>query len=94
MGDFACLAVDEDRDTPDRVQIVGASVFKDFSGTRIYYHVRAHSGYKSDLLQFAEEELLAYPTEQALAARAAGRDAVRAEARAARDRHLAGKQAA
>ena len=77
VGDFACMTVDRLSECPDRVQIVAAWVHRDFSGTRTFYHARSHSGRNSTVLQVEEQELVPYPGDDVLTARARERDLMR-----------------
>ena len=74
VGEFACMSVDYWSECPDRVQIVAAWVQKDFAGTRTFYHVRSHSGQNSAVVQVEEQELVPYPSDDVLTARARERD--------------------
>ena len=77
VGEFACMSVDFWSECPDRVQIVAAWVHWDFNGTRTFYHVRSHTGRNSAVLQVEEQELVPYPGDDVLTARARERDMMR-----------------
>ena len=77
VGEFACMQVDFWSECPDRVQVVAAWIQKDFSGTRTFYHVRSHTGRNSAVLQVEEQELVPYPGDDVLTARARERDLMR-----------------
>ena len=74
VGEFACMSVDFWSECPDRVQVVAAWVHRDFTNTQTFYHVRSHSGRNSAVLQVEEQELVPYPSDDVLTARARERD--------------------
>ena len=77
VGEYACMSVDFWSECPDRVQIVAAWIQWDFNGTRTFYHVRSHTGRNSAVLQVEEQELVPYPGDDVLTARARERDLMR-----------------